>query len=173
VIVDDLAGAGEHQVELCFQFAPIDVLVMPGSWARARGTRGSSLWLHAFAGVGLKAEIRTGEVRPMQGWVSEDYGRRTPAPLLVYSVVTRLPLRVATLLLPTEAALAEPPEVSMLVDDDAAPIGLQFGDGETIRFGEGEELIVRSLDHDFSAEARLRAAGDDINPRLDAGQRRG
>ena len=44
--------------------------------------------------------------------LSPDYGLRVPAPLLVYSIRRRLPLRLVTLLLPVEDASAPPPRVS-------------------------------------------------------------
>jgi hypothetical protein len=141
VVIDDLLGAGEHEVALRFQFAPMQVEVIAGSWARARGTGGRGLLLCPFAEAPLKAEIKTGEAAPIQGWVSHDYGQRRPAPLLVYSVVTRLPLRIATLLLPVEEVLATPPTVSAHLVDGLGLVGLDIDGRETIRLGDREEVI--------------------------------
>jgi len=88
--------------------------------------------------VVLKAEVREGEVDPPAGWVSPDYGQRRPAPLLVYSTVTCLPLRIVTLLLPVEDVSAPPPRVSLLRDENSAPAGLTFEETrEQVRFGDG------------------------------------
>jgi heparinase II/III-like protein len=142
VVVDDLSGRGEHEVELRFQFAPLPVTVSPALWARARGAGGHGLLVHPFAAVPLKAEVLAGEPAPIQGWVSEDYGRRRAAPVLVYSTVARLPIRIATLLLPIEDAGSEPPSMSMLVGEGPVPAGLSFhGDGETVRFGAHEDVV--------------------------------
>ena len=137
VVVDDLQGHGEHQIDLQFQFAPLEVQVDPTLWARARGRTGSELLVRPFATVALKASLHTGELDPPRGWVSPIYGQREPAPLLVYSTVTTLPLRVLTLLLPSPGPRAAVPSVSSVIGAGGAPVGLIFEDsGERIAFGE-------------------------------------
>src|SRR5204862_333530 len=76
VLVDDLDGGAEHEIQVRFQFAPLDVLLEPSSWARARDARGHGLLVRAFASVSLKAELREGVLAPEEGWVSPDYGQR-------------------------------------------------------------------------------------------------
>jgi hypothetical protein len=128
VIVDDLAGAAEHRVRLRFQFAPMSVTLDPSGWVRAgRGTQ-KGLLLHAFSTNALKAAILEGETDPRQGWVASDYGDHQPAPMLVYSVTARLPVRIVTLLLPTDTLLASPPSVSP-VNEGGSIRGLAFDDG--------------------------------------------
>jgi heparinase II/III-like protein len=143
VIVDDLAGAAEHCVEARFQFAPIDVTLEPTGWARARGADGRGVLLRAFATVPLKTEIREGELAPIQGWISRDYGLREPAPVLVCSAVTRLPLRILTVMLPTENPLASPPPVSAVLGTGHGPAGLILGhEGELVVIGERNAVVV-------------------------------
>jgi len=138
VVVDDLDGAAEHRLDLRFQFAPMEVSVDPALWARAPRRDGRGLLVRPFTTVVLKAEVREGEVDPPAGWVSPDYGQRRPAPLLVYSTVTCLPLRIVTLLLPVEDVSAPPPRVSLLRDENSAPAGLTFEETrEQVRFGDG------------------------------------
>jgi hypothetical protein len=128
VIVDDLAGAAEHRVRLRFQFAPMSVTLDPSGWVRAgRGTQ-KGLLLHAFSISALKAAILEGETDPRQGWVACDYGDHQPAPMLVYSVTAQLPVRIVTLLLPTDTLLASPPSVSPLTEGGWIR-GLAFDDG--------------------------------------------
>jgi hypothetical protein len=137
LVVDDLEGDGEHHIDLQFQFAPLEVQVDPTLWARARGRSGTELLVRPFASVALKASVHTGELDPLRGWVSPVYGRREPAPLLVYSTVTTLPLRVLTLLLPSAGPRATVPSVSSVIDASGAPVGLVLEDaGERIAFGE-------------------------------------
>ena len=64
----------------------------------------------------------------MQGWISAEYGRRQPAPVLVYSVVTRAPLRIMTLLWPTSDPHATAASVAPLFGEDTMPVGLVFED---------------------------------------------
>ena len=165
VVVDDLEGDGEHQVDLQFQFAPLEVQVDPTLWACARGRRGSELLVRPFANVSLKAVLHTGELEPLRGWVSPIYGRREPAPLLVYSTVTSLPLRVATLLLPSAGPRAAMPSVSAVNDASGAPVGLVLGDtGERIAFGERglPEIANHSMpgERDTKPPASWRTNGD-------------
>jgi len=137
VVVDDLEGAGEHRVDLHFQFAPLEVAVDPSLWARARGRRGAELLVRPFARAALKASVHTGEIDPLRGWVSPVYGRREPAPLLVYSTVTTLPLRVMTLLLPSAGRFDAAPAVSPVIDADRTPVGLLLAEtGERVTFAE-------------------------------------
>jgi hypothetical protein len=144
VVVDDLEGAAEHQLELRFQFGPMPVSVDAALWARARGPEGHGLLIRPFTSVPLKAEVREGEVAPIQGWVSPNYGERRPAPVLIYSTVTRLPLRIVTLLFPVEDPSASFPAVSVLGDEGAGPAGLVFGGGQGwIRFDGPEGVSVR------------------------------
>ncbi|MGH7385124.1 MAG: hypothetical protein ACREKG_08060, partial [Candidatus Rokuibacteriota bacterium] len=63
-----------------------------------------------------------------QGWVASDYGDHRPAPMLVYLVTAVLPVRIVTLLLPTDALLASPPSVSPLTEGGSIR-GLAFDDG--------------------------------------------
>jgi hypothetical protein len=144
VVVDDLEGATEHRVELRFQFGPMPVTVDSALWARAQGPGGHGLLVQPFATVPLKPEVREGELAPIQGWVAPDYGQRRPAPVLVYSAVTPLPLRIVTLLLPTEDPLATPPAVSPLLEDGAGPIGLSFAEWqESIHFDGPDGVTIR------------------------------
>lgn len=137
MVVDDLEGAAEHRVELTFQFAPLDVTVDSDLWTRARGSGESALLVRPFAHASLAAKISTGEVAPMRGWISPGYGWRQPAPTVTYATVTKLPLRVITLLLPTSNPRAPAPSVAPLIDDHAMLAGLVFTEsGECVRFDD-------------------------------------
>jgi len=145
VIVDDLLGGKEHRVELRFQFGPMVVTVDPQGWARACVTGRHDLRIRALSAAPLEAEVREGETEPIEGWVSPDYGRRLPAPMLIYRAVARLPLRIVTLVLPGERPFDPPPAVSPIEGEGDGVAGIRFEtSGETVRF-----------DHDgFVVEAR-------------------
>jgi hypothetical protein len=147
VIVDDLAGHAEHHVELRFQCAaPIHVSCDEPPWVRARGPNGHALLVGAFTTVPLAIRIVAGQLAPIEGWVSADYGQRRPAPALTYSATTRLPLRIATLLLPTQDAFAVPPRL-LILNDDLGPSGLIFEDWhETVSFVGDPKVTTHSRD---------------------------
>jgi hypothetical protein len=136
----------EHRVELRFQFAPMKVTIDPDGWIRAHGSKGHGLLIQAFAMVPLRADVYEGELNPIRGWISPNYGHLRPGPALIYSAVTRLPLRVMTLLLPTEDAFAPSPEVSLLVDKDSGPGGLLFADEQkSVCFSAEDFAMVHAL----------------------------
>ena len=136
IVVDDLDGHAEHRVDLRFQFVPMCVTLDAGLWARAVSNEGrGGLLVHALATVPLKASLLEGETDPRQGWMSPDYGDHQPAPVLLYSTVVRLPVRIVTLLIPTDEPLEPLPAVSALVEHGAL-VGVLLGGSREIRFTE-------------------------------------
>ncbi|MGH9796953.1 MAG: alginate lyase family protein, partial [Candidatus Polarisedimenticolia bacterium] len=148
VIVDDLLGGGEHAIELRLQLAPVRVTLEAPLWARATGDGPHGLLVRPFAAVPLQAALLEGRTAPIAGWVSADYGRRRPAPLLVYRARARLPVRLVTLILPIADAAAPLPEVAPLRGDGPVPDGLVIRlpglEPETVRLEEDGVRIGRS-----------------------------
>ena len=142
VLVDDLEGSLEHRVEQRFQFAPLAVGLEPSGWVRARGSAGDCLWVRSQAAVPLAVEARVAASEPAGGWVSPDYGQRLPAPIVIWSARTVLPLRIVTLLVPLRGDDPAPPAVRLVPGPDGAPAGVFPGpDDEQILF-EGDELLA-------------------------------
>jgi hypothetical protein len=115
-VVDDLIGSGEHRLDVRFQLAPTPVAMDRDGWVTAGEADGARLFVRAFSTSPIDAAVFEGSDDPHRGWVSGDYGRLTPAPMLSYTLSGGLPARIITLLLPSEA-LAAPPPVSAIVDD--------------------------------------------------------
>jgi hypothetical protein len=132
IVVDDLEGRAEHRVDVRFQFAPMSVTIDTGLWARAVRSPAAGLFIHCFATVPLKSSLLEGEIDPRQGWLSADYGKHEPAPLLLYSAVARFPIRMITVLIPTDAPLGLPPSVSPLVQHGEL-LGVVFDGGREVR----------------------------------------
>jgi len=135
IVVDDLDGRAEHRVDLRFQFAPMSVTLDAGLWARAVRNAGAGVIVHALATVPLKASLLEGETDPRQGWISSHYGDHQPAPLLLYSTVARLPVRIITLLIPTDDPLGPLPTVAALLENGAL-VGVLLEGGREIRCTE-------------------------------------
>jgi hypothetical protein len=144
IVVDDVEGQGEHQVDLRFQCAQIELDVDPTLWARACGRGGRGLLIRPFANVALKASIHSGEVDPRQGWMSSEYGRQDASPVLVYSTVSRVPLRIMTLLLPTSDPHGAAPSVAPLVGEDSLPVGLVV-EHESVHFDGVDAVRLRAV----------------------------
>jgi len=138
VLVDDLHGAARHQVEVRFQFAPLTVCMDPSGWVRALGCQGHGLLIRAFTTVPLKTILHEGQLAPIQGWYSPDYGQRRPAPVLVYSTEPQLSCRIVTLLVPVETAFAHPPAVFPVLTDNPH----KEQELASLIFEQGEELVV-------------------------------
>ncbi|HEX8968951.1 MAG TPA: alginate lyase family protein [Chloroflexota bacterium] len=83
-IDDMLHGRAEHLVELFFH--PGVAFEMEGSAVRLRAPRGD-VWLFAPRGAPCRQE---------PGWISDGYGMRRPATVLVYAVRAAVPLHLRT-----------------------------------------------------------------------------
>ena len=145
LVVDDLLGAAEHHVALRYQFSPRHVS-LDGNWVLACGRDGKGLWLGAFATAPLKSRVREGGVDPIEGWVSECYGQRTPAPVVAFETTARLPVRIATLIVPVDDASATRPHVTAQHGAAGELAGLELVDrGETLELAN--ETIVLASAH--------------------------
>jgi uncharacterized heparinase superfamily protein len=144
VIVDDLEGAASHDMELRLQLAPgCRVRTIPPRWhaVSGPGSRGG-LMVGVFATVPLSPETHEGELVPPQGWCSPAFGRRVPAPMLVWSSIARLPARVATVLIPVPDVSLPPPPVSALMSEGPRLAGLVFGDGEEFVMVNEQDILL-------------------------------
>ncbi len=145
VIVDDLAGGAAHRVDLRFQLAPLPVRVDSTGWVRVSLPGGRGLLLRCLAEIPFAVSVHEGETDPIRGWVSPDYGRREPAPLVMFSTRGAFPLRALTLLWPTEDVNAPPPAVE-LVGSERGSAGLRFSPGETVLFRDHEVVFGQAGD---------------------------
>jgi hypothetical protein len=144
VVVDDLIGNSAHRFDIRFQFAPKPVVCDAEQWCCAWGERGAGLWMKSFAAAGLNVAVRTGEEEPPCGWVSTDYGQRTPAPMVVVSGRDALPLRIVTLIYPV-AHIDNAPEVTALRTDSGEISGLRWRDtGETVVIDDDIVSVMRN-----------------------------
>ena len=146
VLLDDLLGADEHRIDLRFQLAPLPVRVDPTGWVRVRVSGSRGLLLRCFSTTSFTVSVHEGETDPIRGWVSPDYGRREPAPLVMLSARAALPLRAFTLLVPTEDLDAPPPTVELLGSDSGGATGLRLGSGETVEYRDHDVVLGRAGD---------------------------
>jgi hypothetical protein len=115
----------------------------PHPWARAETPQGRVLWISPFPAAPVQPALKYGELSPIRGWISCDYGDRQPAPMLIYSFAVALPWRILTLLLPDRQGLASPPAVRAIYDATGRPTGLAF---------DRPCRVVRVDDHAVSVE---------------------
>ncbi|HEV3215920.1 MAG TPA: alginate lyase family protein [Vicinamibacterales bacterium] len=149
VVIDDVTAdvkaGGCHQIEVAFQFAPIHVSQVPGSWARADTAGGRSLWMTSFSPGKTEVSIKRGELAPIRGWVSADYGQRQPAPMLIYSTNAVLPWRSITVLIPEREQHSTSPVALPLLDDNGLPIGLILEDRHQSILIDDRDFLITEL----------------------------
>ena len=81
---------------------------------------------------------------PLVLWTSAEYGRQDASPVLVYSTVSKGPLRIMTLLLPTSDPRGAAPSVAPLVGEDSLPVGLVV-ERERVHFDGVGAFRVRAV----------------------------
>jgi uncharacterized heparinase superfamily protein len=144
IVVDDLAGRLRHQIDLTFQFATADVRLEAHPWARAAAPNGPVLWISPFPSAPAQPALKCGEPSPTRGWISPEFARLSPAPMLIYSFAVALPWRIVTLLLPDRQGLSAPPAVRPLYDDGGLPHGFVFErPRRVVRFDDRAVLVER------------------------------
>jgi uncharacterized heparinase superfamily protein len=143
ILVDDLTGAARHQIDLAFQFGPLDVTLGAHPWARAQTAGGRVLWICPFPSAPVQPALKCGELSPIRGWISPHFGTRQPAPMLIYSFAVALPWRIVTLLLPDRQGMTTPPAVRAIYDAAGQPTGIAF---------ERPQRVVRFDDQAVSVE---------------------
>jgi hypothetical protein len=143
IVIDDVIGSGTHAAEWSFQFAPLPVVLVSGGIARADLPGGSACWMLPFASAPMCAALHTAETTPIRGWVSTDYGRRIPAPMLVYRARAPLPMRLATVVYPNRRQPASVPRIDAVHGPDGRLRGLRVPAAATIVHFDPQVRIER------------------------------
>ena len=141
VLIDDLTGEGSHTIDLSFQLAPVDVELASPHCCRVETERGAVLWIVTLASTPMVSAIRSGELQPIRGWISDRYGRKQPSPALVCSARAPLPMRAITVLYPTRDRSARPPAVESLFDHGTLS-GVRI-DGCIVRLDRDRVIVKR------------------------------
>ena len=138
LIVDDLLGTKPHGIDLRFQFAPLPVESAADGWIRAEG-QAASLLLKTFGPADFQPRLASGSLSPTEGWYSPNYGQQIPAPVVTIEAESELPLRLATLIIPSREINPAHPSVEATWRDGlltgltlAKPFPPLPGFGETI-----------------------------------------
>jgi Heparinase II/III N-terminus/Heparinase II/III-like protein len=101
IIQDKARGNGEHEITVCWQFAPGRVeMDLETFGARFIDLRGPSFEIIPLPGASRpEIEVFTGSFRPSRGWVSVD-GSDMPATSCAYNFSAKLPLTLVWFLIP-------------------------------------------------------------------------
>lgn len=102
LIVDDLYGQEEHQVDILFQLASdifVDHEALEG-WLKCCAPSGEQLLVCSFSIYDNDTSIKALDLEKKPAWVATGYGCKDTSHALVCSVDGGLPLRVVTMLVP-------------------------------------------------------------------------
>ncbi len=127
LVEDALTGVGEHDCELCFNFAPGQLAADGDGGFTWTGQRAAAR-LRPLLAEGLEATVLEGSTDPMGGWVSYGYGAKVPAPQVIYRTRGSMPLRFLT-------------AISDAKTDSSARILRQSADGLEVELSSGGRTI--------------------------------
>ena len=96
-----------------------------------RNAGGRAFWVAAFASEPLETNLVSGELAPIRGWTSFDYGQREPAPTVDLLLAGDDPWRCLTLLFPQAARRRHRRRCTRSSTDARRPRGLGFQDSGT------------------------------------------
>ncbi len=105
VIVDDILGSGRHDLAVRWRLCPADWRREDNSWHA--DISGNDVTVDLAPANEMTVEMATGEESPTpEGWQSEYYGRKEPAPTLVMHGHVDLPVSVVSIIAAAEMAPA-------------------------------------------------------------------
>ena len=98
MVVDDLRGSGQHEIELLWHFAPnFELSEHDQEYRASKGKLSTSLY-PLWEAQTFTASKYCGEANPIQGWYSDAYGSMISAPVLSFRGTRTLPIRMGTLI---------------------------------------------------------------------------
>lgn len=102
LIEDRLTGAGEHDIDFYFNFAPGNLVLDSNEKQVYHYQRGKlqDMVCRPLQPRGLSSRIWQGSENPKAGWVSYAYSKKEPTPQLVYSINSKMPYNNYTLFCP-------------------------------------------------------------------------
>jgi hypothetical protein len=102
VVVDRLTGGrDEHLFAQHWHMAPsAGVEVGPGGRATVRTAGGTEVAVVPLDVPGLQMQTAEGETDPIQGWTTQGFGTKMPAPCLTFAWRSRTPTLMATAIVP-------------------------------------------------------------------------
>ena len=101
IVLDKIAGEGDHSFENLFHLTPIDVKIDDEENSiHTLYDDNKNIKLVSNSTVKMKLDIIEGEENPEQGWISLKHDGRIASPTVVYKGHGKLPILVATVIQP-------------------------------------------------------------------------
>jgi hypothetical protein len=148
IVRDEFWGEGEHQIELYYHFAGVEIDSSRGDKTiYARTSLGKGLALIPLEEA-LAAEITQGRKGPEGGWLAVGYGKKLPVPVVRYSITATLPIALHTLLVPFRTDVPDLEIESLQFSPNASLLD----DGFIIADGRSRDILLFSASHDQAGE---------------------
>jgi hypothetical protein len=159
--IDTLIGTGAHSVEFLFHLAPgLEAQTVGDAMFAAAADAAAGLLIAPAGFDDARTRVMTGATEPLQGWHSDDYGDRRPAPTVITTAVVQLPAVWAHVLAPCARA----PHASPVVESRRVDAGLSI----TVRTADTTDLVLCSADEPrLLAEHGVAFVGELLHARLD------
>jgi hypothetical protein len=149
LVVDELTAEGRHTYDQYFHFAEGAELTKSESHTFTGTYRNrAGILVKPLLTEGLQAEIFSGSIDPIQGWVSYDYAVKVPAYTVRYSKQTDGGARFVTLLAPFRG------QPDLFAIEPHGSLAFRVANGETswyIAFGDGGHSSSREFEFDGEA----------------------
>jgi len=167
IVLDLLDGQGRHEFDLYFHLGPdAQVALDPDSGtARVRHAEGAHLLICPVPDADTHAEVISGSLHPIQGWVSCYSGEKTPAPTLRLTKIASAPTTFKTVLYPysqtDQAHVRVAPlaivEAAGRVLDERAVTGLRIEIGPWVDYfvADHRERPGRKIFGEYITDGRL------------------
>lgn len=110
VVCDILGGTGEHLCETFWHF-PADSAVDAHAGGHLARRQAATLFVGGAADADVQTRVIRGGMDPRNGWFSDTYGSRQPAPVLIESRRIVLPRALPTVLVPNASTGDTPARV--------------------------------------------------------------
>jgi len=104
IILDEITGAGQHDITSFVHFHPDAVCELRGTTAGV-SLRTCRMRIHPYRrdhDPPIKMSCVQGQLEPIQGWYAPRFGVRQPNPVLVLSCCATLPVRIGYLIAPED-----------------------------------------------------------------------
>ncbi|MBI2824143.1 MAG: alginate lyase family protein [Planctomycetia bacterium] len=139
VIIDDILGAGSHDVALRWRLHPAGWQEQQGAWHARAGDQ--AIALRVIAPPAFATRHHGGQAEPQpEGWQSRYYAEREAVPTLVTRGWAEAPLRLVTVVGPAEAGI----ECAAAGDAAGAPLAIT-GIADRALAAEIERLSSRKI----------------------------
>ena len=115
IVCDLLEGAKKpYKYESLFHLTPTEVKINQSSKIVEANMGGGGIALVPLSPEDLSLKVVTGEVNPVQGWVSWIHDQKEPCPTVIYSKTAKTPVFFGIVLYPTSHPFSEKLVVSKL-----------------------------------------------------------